>query len=112
MGFTPWWSTGVGGGGRYRCPARLQAGDRHTEGGAGDVVESGPGEEADGVRVAAVFAADADRQLGIGGSAFRDRDLDQPADTLAIEGFERGHREDAGLEVAGEDRRLDIVTTE
>ena len=38
--------------------------------------------------------------------------LDQPADALAVERLERGDAEDAEVEVAGEERALDVVAGE
>ena len=45
---------------------RRQAGDGHAEGRAGDVVQTGPVAEVDGGRIAAVFAADAQLDVGTG----------------------------------------------
>lgn len=42
----------------------------------------------DGIRVAAVFAAYADRQAGAGGAALFEREGDQAADSVDVEGFE------------------------
>jgi hypothetical protein len=46
-------------------------------------------EEVDGVGIAAVLAADADLEVGPGGPAPFDADLDQFADALDVEGLER-----------------------
>ena len=69
--------------------AGLEAGDRHAEGRAGDVVQPDAVEEVDGLRVAAVLAADADLQVGPGRASLPGRDLHQPADAVDVEALER-----------------------
>src|SRR5437868_15004387 len=64
------------------------------------------------VGVAAVLTADAELDAGPGLAAFLSGDADQPSHTVPVEGLERGHAEDTELQVAGEERRLDIVARE
>ena len=51
-------------------------------------------------------------QVGAGRAALLDRDLHQDADAVDVEGLERRHGEDALVEVAGEERGLDVVAGE
>src|SRR4051812_16819697 len=97
---------------RDRRPSGLQPGDRHAERGARHVVEPDLGEEVDRVGVAAVLAADPEVQVGTRLAALLRRDAHHPADALLVEGLERRHTEDAQLEVAAEERRLDVVARE
>ena len=68
--------------------------------------------EPDGGGVAAVLAADPDRQTVVGGAPAFDRDPHQLADTLLIERRERVVREHAVLEVAREELALGVVARE
>src|SRR3954466_16410071 len=76
---------------RRRCGTRdrrlggRDTGDRDPEGRAGDVVESGGGEEPDGVRVAPVLAADAELEVRPGGAPALHRQLDQLADPVDVD---------------------------
>src|SRR5687767_7323749 len=65
--------------------ARLQPRHGHAEGRAGHVVQPHLVEEVDRVRVAAVLAADAELQVGPGGPAPFDGDLDQPSDARDVQ---------------------------
>ena len=67
------------------APAGLEPGDRHPERRAGDVVEPDVVEEVDGRRVAAVLAADAEVQVGVGGPAVLGRGPHQRADALGVQ---------------------------
>ena len=69
-------------------------------------------EEVDRLRVAAVLAADAELEVGPGAPALLDGDLHQPADAVDVDGLERRDREDALVEVGGEERGLDVVPGE
>ena len=70
-------------------------------------------EEVHRVGVAAVLAADAEL-AGRAGSARPSSTAiaHQPADAVAVEGLERRDAEDAQLEVAAEERALDVVAGE
>ena len=92
--------------------AGLEPRDRDAERRAGDVVEADLVEEVHAVGVAAVLAADADLQVRLGGPALLDGDAHQPADAVAVDRLERADPEDAELEVAREERRLDVVAAE
>jgi len=67
---------------------RGQARDRHAEGRAADVVHAGEVAELDRVRLAAVLAADADLEVGLGRAPLLDTGLDQDADRFAVEDLE------------------------
>src|ERR1700733_7986415 len=66
-----------------------EACDRHAVRRAGDVIETDLVTERHRGRIAAMFAADADLQVGTGLAATRDADLDQFADAVAIDRDER-----------------------
>src|SRR5688572_26367719 len=76
---------------------RGEAGHRHAEGRARDVVELGRVAEGDRRRIAAVLAADADFEAGAHLAAALGADADQLAHPLLVDGDER---------VGGEDRLL------
>src|SRR5580704_5113978 len=82
-----------------------QAGDRHAERRAGDVVETDLVAERDRGGVAAVLAANAELDVGPHLAAALDRDAHQFADTLAIESDERIDREDTLGRVDAEEAR-------
>jgi hypothetical protein len=63
----------------------------------------------DGVRVAAVFAADTDLQGRVHRAALLDGDPDQSAHAVPVEGLEGRGGENALGGVGGEERRLDVV---
>src|SRR5262249_34322922 len=63
----------------YRGPSRFEAGDRDAERGAGHVVQADLVEEPDGLRVAAVLAADAEVDARPGLPACLDPHADQLA---------------------------------
>src|SRR6185369_10880914 len=81
---------------RMRCG---QAGDRDSEGRAGDVVEAHVVAELDAVRVAAVLAADPDLEARARGAAPLDGPLHQAADTLGVDRHEWINRQDLALDV-------------
>ena len=62
--------------------------------------------------IAAVLAADSDRQRGVERPAAFDRDPHQLADALLVERRERIVRQDAILEIAGEELALRVVARE
>ena len=64
-------------------------GDRHPVRRAADVVEPDRGEEADAVGVAAVLAADAELQIGVGAAAALRRDAHERADARDVDRLER-----------------------
>src|SRR5690606_32446044 len=68
-----------------------------------DVVEADLVAEGDGGGVAAVLAADAELEAGLGTAPPLDREADELADALLVERLERVVREDPGLDVAGEE---------
>jgi hypothetical protein len=69
--------------------AAAQAGDGDAEGGAGNVVETRPFAEGDRGRVAAVFAADAELDVGARRPAALAGDGDQFADPFGVQSHER-----------------------
>src|SRR5712692_4264487 len=92
--------------------ARLKPGDRHPEWGAGHVIEAHLVEEVHRLRVTAVLAADAEFQFRPCGAAFLGGDADHPAHAVGVDRLERGHTEDAQLDVAAEERALHVVAGE
>src|SRR6185437_5785934 len=102
-------SAGVAAGRLDGGAACFESGDRDAERRARHVVEPDLVAEVHGVGVAAVFAADADLQVGPGLAALFDRDPHQPADAVTVERLERRHTEDAEVHVAAEERALDVV---
>ena len=96
----------------HRRPAGLEPRDGHAEGRARDVVQAGLLEEVDRLGVAAVLAADADPEPGPALAALPRGELHEPPDAVPVDGLERRHPEDAGLHVAREEGRLDVVARE
>ena len=80
-----------------------KAGERDAIRAAGDVVEPEPVAEGDGLRLAAVLAADAQLDPGPLPAAALDGDLHQVADPLLVDRLERVALEHAALEVIGEE---------
>ena len=78
------------------------------EGRAGDVVESDFVAELDGFRIAAMFAADADLQVGPGVASLGSGHLDEDTDASLVEGGEGVLLEDALLDV-GRQEVVDVV---
>ncbi len=72
-----------------------QAGDRDTEGRAGNVVVADHVAPLDRIGVAAMFTADAHFQLGAGLAAIVDRHLHQLAHAFPVQGLERILGQDA-----------------
>src|SRR5689334_20704608 len=68
---------------------RGEAGDRHPERAAADVVEADPVEEVDRLGVAAVLAADAELELLVHRTAALGADLDELADARLVDRLER-----------------------
>src|SRR5215213_6926553 len=97
---------------RHRGLGRRQAGDRYSVRGARDVVQSRLVEERYALRVAAVLAADAQFEVGVGLAALLAGERNQPADALPVDGFEGIPREDALFEVGGEKTALGVVAGE
>ena len=69
-------------------------------------------EEVHGFGVAAVFAADAELEPGLGRPTLVGPDLRQPADSVGVDGLEWRDGEDALLQVGGEYGGLDVVAGE
>src|SRR5450759_2553393 len=82
---------------------RRQTRDRYTEGRTAHVVEPLLVTERNGARLAAVLAADAHLQAGLGGTAIAHGQGDQLAHTARVEHLER---------VVGEDPVLDVERDE
>src|SRR5262249_25951448 len=85
--------------------------NRDPVGGARDVVETAPMEEADGRRIAAVLAADADLELGARLASVLHGEGDQLADAFLVDRLERIERQDPALEVVGKELP-DVVARE
>ena len=66
-----------------------QTGDGHAEGRAADIVQANLVAELDTAGVAAMFAADAQTQVGVGSAAVLGSHLDQAADAGLIQVLER-----------------------
>src|SRR5262245_36982781 len=66
-----------------------EAGDRDTEGRAGDVVEPELVTESDRGRIATVLAADSELELRACGAALLGRDAHERSDTLPVDALER-----------------------
>jgi hypothetical protein len=62
--------------GGHGSTASLEAGNRHAEWRAGDVVQADLGEEVDRFRIATVLAADPDLEIFVRGPPFLDGDPD------------------------------------
>src|SRR6185437_6537731 len=90
---------------RLRCrePCRQQPERR-----AAYVVEPDPVAELDGLRIAAMFAADADLEGGPRVASLGDGSLDQRSHASLIERGKRILLEDAGLEICGQEV-VDVV---
>src|SRR3979409_653164 len=78
---------------------RRQTSYRHAERAARHVVQTQLVAQVDGVRVAAVLAADADLQLRPRLAAFAHRHRHQPAHPVLVDGLEWVARQDLALEV-------------
>src|SRR5262249_54583484 len=72
---------------------RSEPGDRNTEWRAAHVVEADLVEEMNRRRIAAVLAAHADLEIGLGRASFFRPDLDQLPDAFGVERRERVARE-------------------
>src|SRR5262245_43097303 len=83
--------------------------DRQAERRAGHVVEAGLVAELDRAGVAAVLAADPDLQAGRHGAPASDSEPDQLAHALLVERLERVVRQEAALEVRGQELALGVV---
>src|SRR3954451_900590 len=77
-----------------RSLGRGEAGDRHAERAARDVVQPDLVAQLDRVRVAALFAADAELDLRPRLAALLDGELHQPADAVRVHRLERVARDD------------------
>src|SRR5665647_1294013 len=82
--------SGVGGG---------EAGDRHPERGAGDVVEADLVTEDDAGGITAMLTADAELDVGPGGTSLDAPHLDELADATLIESDEGIVREEIVLDI-------------
>src|ERR1051326_2831361 len=82
-----------------------EAGDRHAERRAGDVIEPDLVAEGDRGGIAAVLAADAELENVASLATARDRDSDQLADALAIERDEGIDRQNAFGRIRTEEAR-------
>src|SRR6266550_1400042 len=71
---------------------------------AGDVIEPAGSEEADGVRIASMFPADADLEILVGAPAAFRPQLDQLSHAALIDRLERIPGQDLFLDVLGEER--------
>src|SRR5205085_12583721 len=85
---------------------RREAGKRDAVRRAAHVVEADRVAELDGARLAAVLAADAELDLRLRLAAALDADAHEVADALLVEDLERVPREDAVLEIEGEELAL------
>jgi hypothetical protein len=88
------------------------AGDRHPEGRAADVVQAGHVEERDRVGVAAVLAADAELEVRARLAADPGGEAHEPADAGAVDRLEGRAVEDPGFEVVREEAGFDVVARE
>ena len=88
-----------------------ETGDGNAERGAGDVVDADRVEELDGLRIAAVLAADAAHQVVAEGTALVHADLHQLADGLLVDGLERVGIQDLVAEVVTHEG-ADVVAAE
>ena len=88
-----------------------ETGDGNAERGAGDVVDADRVEELDGLRIAAVLAADAAHQARAEGTALVHADLHQLADGLGVDGLERVGVENLVPEVVAHEG-TDVITAE
>ena len=86
--------------------------ERHAERRARHVVEPELVAERDGLRLAAVLAADAELQVVLDAAAALDRDAHQVADARAVERLERVLLEHVVLQVVGEELPLGVVARE
>ncbi len=87
---------------------RRQPGDRHAERRARDIVHADVVAEVDAGGVAAVLAADADLEVGLGGASLLCSHLDELTDAGDIEGLEGVVGEEVLLEVVGQEG-VDVV---
>src|SRR5690606_19346598 len=95
-----------------RGAARLQPRNGDAERRAGHVVEPDLVAEVHRVGVAAVLAADAQLDPRPRLPALLGGDADEPPHAVPVEGLERRHPEDPELQVAAEERSLDVVAGE
>ena len=86
-----------------------QAGDRHAEGRAADIVVADDVAELDRVGVAAMLAADAHFQVGAGLAAIVDRHLHQAANAIAVDGLEGILGQDALRHVGDQEVALGVI---
>ncbi|MEY3768803.1 MAG: hypothetical protein RLZZ11_1873 [Cyanobacteriota bacterium] len=105
-------SATVGAAGSQGGPGGLESSHGHPEGRAGDVVKADLVEEVDRLRVTAVLATDAALEPRTHRPALLDGQAHQGAHALSIDRLEGRDAEDALVEVGGEERRLDIISTE
>ena len=89
-----------------------QAGDRHAERRAADVVEAGVVEQGDRLRVAAVLAAHAELEVGLGLAPEAGADAHELADAVGVDGLERVALQQALLQVGRHHPALDVVAGE
>ena len=89
-----------------------QAGDRHPERRAAHVVEAGVVEEGDRLGVAAVLAAHAELELGLGLPAEPGADAHELADAVGVDRLERVALQQPLLEVGRHHPALDVVAAE
>ena len=80
-----------------------EAGDRHAERTAGNVVQTDFMAEGDGAGFSAMFATDTQSDIFAGGATLGDRDTDEFADAFGIENLERIVIVDAPLDVIAEE---------
>src|SRR2546421_11818502 len=111
-----WRSAAVTALGRARCvdggTTGFESSHRHAERRTRDVVQPDCVEEVHGFGIAAMLAADTDLEVGAATSTLLGGDMHQPADAVCIDGLERRYPEDAQLDVATEERALDVVAGE
>src|SRR3712207_4052278 len=89
-----------------------EAGARHPEGRARDVVEAYLVEEGDALRVAAVLPADAELEVRVLPAASLYRHPHELPDAVAVYGLERVEAEDAPVEVVGQELLLGVVAAD
>src|SRR5829696_608708 len=98
--------------GCLRCLRRRHARDRHPVGRAAHVVEAAHLKERDRLRIASVFAADAELQVGLRLAAGPGCEPHEPADARSVDRLERAAVQDLGLDVAVEEAPLHVVARE
>mmetsp|Transcript_14325 Transcript_14325/g.35473 ORF Transcript_14325/g.35473 Transcript_14325/m.35473 type:complete len:206 (+) Transcript_14325:521-1138(+) len=91
------------------CLGSGQARDGHAQGRAGHIVQAHLVEELDGLRVAAVLAADAQLEVGARGAAALRRDLDELAHAGLVQGLEGVAGQQAVLGVEGQELGLGVI---